>query len=81
MRVDAHANLGVGPVAAGIGHIDQDLARPRHGVRQLGENQLLGTSGGVDDDGFHELLPDDDRWREPCSIDARPNGRKLSAFI
>jgi len=57
MRIDPHANLRVGPVAAGIGDLDQDLARTGHGIGQVGQHELLGPARGMDDDGFHWLLP------------------------
>jgi len=53
MRIDPHADLGVGPVAAGIGHVDQHLARTGHRIGQIGQHELLGAAGGMDDDGFH----------------------------
>ena len=53
MRIDADAHLRVGPVAAGIGDVEQHLAVTRHRVGHVGERKLLGPAGSVDDDGFH----------------------------
>jgi hypothetical protein len=57
VRVDAHPDLRVGPVAAGIGDVEQHLARAGHRIGHVGHGELLGSARGVNDDGFHGFLP------------------------
>src|SRR6266545_4624812 len=57
MRVDADAHLRVGPVAAGIGDIDQYLAGTRHRVGHLGQGELVRPTQRMDHDSFHGASP------------------------
>ena len=57
MRVDALADLRVGPVAAGIGDVDHHLAGTRHGIGHVGQHELVGTAFVMDDDCLHRMLP------------------------
>ena len=53
MRINSHPDLGIGPVTASKGNIDQHLAETRHRIGKLGKGKLFGPARGMDDDGFH----------------------------
>ncbi len=75
MRVDADPHLCVGPVAAGISDVEQDLAGAGYRVGPVGDSELLGPAGGVDDDGFHSNPP----GAQACKIHAKA-GTSLAPF-
>ena len=53
VRINPGADLRVGPVAAGIGNVDQHFSRAGIWFRHVRHHELIGRAGRVDDDGFH----------------------------
>ena len=56
MRIDAGADLGIRPVAAGKGDIDQHLAGTGFGLGHIRHDKLFRCARRVNDDGFHCCL-------------------------
>jgi hypothetical protein len=56
VRVDAGADLRIRPVAPGESDIHQNLAGTGLGLGHIGDDELFGRTGRVNDDGFHCCL-------------------------
>ena len=80
----AGAHLPIGGIDAGGMHIDDDLARPRDGIRQLAILQLARSAISLNKRSLHWSVPFKAAKFAVCPPPTSPNGRgpcRLSAFV